>query len=348
MEVDQRNVGLGIGVPAGTFSGMAIDRWNISKAAATATFTARQVAPPTALVAPGTSYQLSAQCLRVLLSAQQATLAAGEYLQLVQNIEGPLLRELIGDVHSLSLLVQCTSAPFTFTVRLTSGSPYYTLTKLCTISTANQWTLISLPNLPVWTPSATWPLAAGGVGYTLGIGLGAGSTFTSPANDTWQSGNFVAGPGTGNFAAFPVNTSFYVGLVQHEPGALCSTPMDKPFTGSGGNYEECLRYYQKTYLYGVAPATVSSPGMRAFFVPAATTNCWGSESFKKPMAKVPTMTAYNNATGAANSVQDVNGINHASASIGQIGDSGFCFMSFTTATTTQMHMYFHYTADTGQ
>jgi hypothetical protein len=65
------------------------------------------------------------------------------------------------------------------------------------------------------------------------------------------------------------------------------------------------------------------------------------------MAKIPTMTLYNHANGAAGSVQDGGGVNHASATVGSLGDSGFSSIGFTTATTSVLPVYFHYTADTG-
>jgi hypothetical protein len=343
-EVDQRYAGAGLVVPTGAFTATVVDRWAIGKNTATATFTARQVVPtPTALVAPGTSYQLSSQCFRVLLSAQQPTLAAGEYVQLTQSVEGTLLRELIGDVHSLSLLVQCTSAPFTFSVRLTSPSPYYTLTKLCTISTANQWTLISLPNLPVWTPSATWPLTAGNLGYTLGIGLGAGSTFTSGANDTWQNGNFVCGPGSGNFASFPVNSIFYVGFVQHEPGSVCTQLIDKPFSQS---LDECLRYYCKSANYGTLPGAASAVGINCITPASANPNFY--VSFSKPMAKTPTVTAYSAGTGAVNNVRDVNaGVDRAVSAITNPTEKGFGGCTLSTLNSSVTQYLYNYQADTG-
>jgi hypothetical protein len=140
-----------------------------------------------------------------------------------------------------------------------------------------------------------------------------------------------------------VNSTFDIAFIQHEPGAQCTTPIDCPFTQ---NLDDCLRYYEKTYQYGTAPGTVTAAGMRGFLSPT-TAAAYGPASFKKVMAKVPTMTLYNHATGAANSVRDQGGIDHASAAASGVGDSGFFSLGFTTATTSTQAVYTHYTADTG-
>jgi hypothetical protein len=345
-EVDQRNVGNAVTYPAGTSGSMVCDRWGFSKSAATATFSSRQFSP-TAIVVPGTNFRISNGQLIVTLTATQATLAAGEYIQLAQSVEGPQLRELIGDVHSLSLLVYCTNAPLTFSVRLSApGAPIYTLTKLCTITTASQWTMFNLPNLPVFTPSATWTLTPGNIGYSLGIGLGAGTTYTSPANDTWQSGNYVTGPGTTNFASLPVNTQFICGFVQHEPGALCSNPpMDCKFTD---NYDSCLRYYQKTYDYATAVGAASiSAGIIGVYNSSTTQMMNMGTRFKKPMAKIPTVTVYNHVSGVINSVQDWAAVTHAVSSVSGSSTESPFYQLTTSGVTAGQGCWTHYTADTG-
>jgi hypothetical protein len=120
------------------------------------------------------------------------------------------------------------------------------ITKLCTIPTAGAWTLITLPNLPTVAAGGNWNFSTGAIGYELDITLAAGSTLTSPANDVWQNGNFIGALGQDNFCAKAVNSVFYVAFIQHEPGLLCTTLIDKPFSQ---NYEECLRYYAKSYDY---------------------------------------------------------------------------------------------------
>jgi hypothetical protein len=121
---------------------------------------------------------------------------------------------------------------------------------------ANTWTLITLPNLPTWTGSATFPTTPGSNGYLLYITLAAGATLTA-APDTWVAGNKTGATGMDNFASKATSSTFDVAFVQHEPGSTCSSLIDKPFTV---NYDECLRFYCKSFPYTTVVGTGSFPG----------------------------------------------------------------------------------------
>jgi hypothetical protein len=341
-EGDQRNVGNAVVNPAaGT---LIIDRW-MKAGGGTYTVNCRQVTPATIPVVPGTNFQITSKIFQVNLQTAQASLAAGDFLTIRQNVEGIKLRELINDVHSVSLLVQSTVAPLSFSLALRDAGNTRSLVKLCTISTANVWTLIPLANIPIWSASGSFNLTPGALGYLFEINLACGSTFMAPAADTWQNGQFYGAPGMSNFCNNVVNTIFAVAMVQHEPGALCTTLQDCPWQQ---NYDDCLRYYQKTYDYTVATGTVTAIGCRSFSaLGAGATLAFGPASFHKPLAKTPTMVLYNQATGAANSVQDGAGTNHASAGCVNIGTSGFTAINYATGVTAASAVYAHYTADTG-
>lgn len=320
-----------------------IDRWWTVSPSATA---AMSLGPISGVVpVPGTNFAITNWIYRWTLTTPKASLAAGDTLTFQQYVESTQLRELINDVHSISLLVRSSVAGLTFGLSLSSSAaPFYTLTKLCTIPNANTWTLVTLPNLPIWPPSATWSLMAGNLGYVFAICLAAGSTYMSPANDTWQSGNLRGAAGQGNFCAQAANSTFDLAFLQHEPGPLCTTLIDKPFTQ---NYDECLRYYQKSIDYSAAVGSVQSSGLIITNCFSAATTSYGSVRFPKPMAKVPTVTAYNPYTGAANSVRDSAGVDHGSVTIGGATSMGFHAISFATATGGIANIYSHYVADTG-
>lgn len=338
-EVDQRNIGVAITLPAG--GGPSCDRW-IAQSSGIAV-TAGQ-APGTVLV-PGTNFQISSKVFQVTLTTQKTTLAATDYLQIYSYIEGPLLRELYSDAHSVALLVWC-SQPLSFSLVLENQtSPFYCLAKLCTISTANQWTLISLPNLPIWTPSATWSLAPGTAGYVILIGLAAGTTPTAPSNDTWismPSAGYVCGPGASNFAGFPVNTQFRIGFVQHEPGLLCSTLIDCPFLR---NYDDCLRYFQKSAPYGSGFNTTATYASGSL----STALNWvaGLPVLQKPMAKAPTGTVYDANNGAVNTVYNQSkGIHHSPCSVA-MNEKVLNSLNVSAGGAAGDWMAFNYIADTG-
>jgi hypothetical protein len=59
------------------------------------------------------------------------------------------------------------------------------------------------------------------------------------------------------------------------------------------------------------------------------------------------LTAYNHATGAINSVQDANSTNHTAVVFNAVGDSGYPYITFTTATSGATFVYLQHISDTG-
>jgi len=340
--VTQRNIGGSLTNP----NGFIEDRWSGAKTG-TLTYTAQVVnAGFAGIILPGTNFTIAKNYLRVTLTGQQASLAAGDFLQLYTVIEGARLLELVNDVHSLSLLVRSSVAGLSFGAALSDSGPVTkSLTKLCTLgAVANTWTLITLPNLPIFPSAGNFSTAPGQLGYYLTIALAVGSTNTSPANNTWQNGNFIGAVGQSNFAASPVNSTFDIVFVQHEPSAQCSTPIDCPFTQ---NYDQCLRYFYKTFDYDVAIGTASANSPLSLSQ-ISTTEVSGPVRFPKAMAKIPTCTAYNGSTGAANSIR-LGGANYAVSSFDNVGKGGF--FGIITAAMPAVALgafgWCHYTADTG-
>ena len=340
-EVVQRNVGAVVTNPA---SGAWLeDRWVAINAGALSLTMQRQGAGIPGVAIPGTNFSISNAYERITLTTTKATLAATDNVAIRQSVEGPCLRELIGDAHSISLLVRSSVANLKFGIVLTDVSPTRSLSKLCQLGAANTWTLITLPNIPVW-PAANFTTAVGLAGYFLYITLCAGSSEVTPANDTWQTGFFPGANGQDNFAANAANSTFDLAFIQHEPGP-CTTLIDKSFSQ---NLDECLRYYQKSYDYDTTVGTSSNTSGAAVFFQSTTTVVKSTVKFHKPMAKVPTVTGYNWATGAANSIRFA-GVDYAVSAATDIGKNGFD--GFTTATlpavTVGAQASEHYTADSG-
>jgi hypothetical protein len=199
-------------------------------------------------------------------------------------------------VHSISLLVYSSVGGHKFALSLRDIGATRSLVKLCTIPTASQWTLIPLPNLPVWDSGGGWSINPGAVGYTLSVVLACGTTYIAPATDIWQTGQFLGAPGMTNFGAAPLNSAFYLGFVQHEPGPVCSTLIDCPFSQ---NLPDCLRYYQKSYPYNVIGGGSSAPAtITGTFI--GGTAIYPTVSFPTELAKTPTMRIWRG--GALNTV----------------------------------------------
>jgi hypothetical protein len=317
-EVDQRNAGASVTMTTSTW---AQDCWQLVKNGGTtmAATSVQMDASSAPITVPGTNFALSSKFCRTTLTAAQASLAAADIIWFNQYIEGPSLRALISDVHSVQILVRSSVAGLKFGFALRDASATHSLTKLCTIPSANTWTLIPLAALPLWVAGTTWSLAPGVNGYVLSVTLACGSTYTAPVNDTWQNGNFVGAPGQSNFAASAVNSTFDLAFVQHEPGPYCTAPIDSPFDQ---NLTACQRYYAKGNAYATKYPTANDWRMIGQYV-ASSNAVRLTVKFPVEMAKAPSASVADNA-GILNQVYI--------AAVGQVALAAAPGLATTTAT----------------
>jgi hypothetical protein len=344
-EVDQRACGTSIVWGA---TGI-VDRWAVGKGASvTAAGTVQQMAGPVNI--PGTNFAITGNYCRITLTAAQATLAAGDYFQFYQTVEGIRLREIINDVHSIALLVRSSVASLSFAVAFRAGvNPATTLTKLCTISTANTWTLIQFPNLPVFPTGTSFPITPGSNGMQLSFSLACGTTYTNTANDTWQAVNAIGAVGQSNWLSSPVNSTIDFAFVQHQPGPICTQLMDLPFGANLDGSMGCTRYYQKSYQYTSKPGTVDGTGQVQLLLPAGA-HPYQYIPFSKRMAKVPSsLSCFSSHSGAINNIYDYNTTadKATTGSAISVGDAGFSGFQFSAGTTAAVNTGFHWIADTG-
>jgi hypothetical protein len=222
------------------------------------------------------------------MTAAQATLAAGDWCTFYQYIEGINIRELSQDVTSLCLLVRSSVANLIFGLSIDDTPATVSLTRSCTIPTANTWTLIPLPNIPIFPTPSNFSTGSGTVGQVLIIALASGSTYLTPNLNVWQTttGGFYGPTGMSNFLASPVNSTFDIAFAQWEPGSVCSQLMDLPFDQ---NIHQCLRYYAASTVYGTKfPSTDAH--FLGMYVGNTATYARCGVSYPRKMAKAPTVT----------------------------------------------------------
>jgi hypothetical protein len=344
-EVRQRN----IGAQLTNFSGYLEDRWGVSTGGSTSV--KWQVLPVTDAVGtgiaiPGTTFPISTSFLRCTVNTQKASLAAGDLVSCYQFPEGPSFRELMNDVHSVSILARSSVANLIFGMSLQDPGESYILAKQCPLGAANTWTLIQLPNIPIWTSLGNFSSRPGLPGYWLTLCFAGGSNYLTPSNDTWiavasQMGAF----GQSNFLANAVGSTVDIAFVQHEPGAVCNPLIDKPFIQ---NLDECERYYQKTYPYGIKAGTSGASALAPVATNSlANTNLWGPFRFYKRMAKTPTIVTYSDITGTSATVRDNNAsVDRTVSAYLLAGDSGFSGLTLATLNASAAFYTLHWTADT--
>jgi hypothetical protein len=330
-----------------------IDRWTVGSSG-----TMRISSALTAglVPVPGSNFQITQSFLRITLTTAEPTLVTNDSIWLTQRFEGIQLRELFGDVTSLQILVRSSVPGLALTAQFVDPASAATyLSTLCTIPSANVWTLIPKPNLPAIPSSSSFLYTPGSIGGTFNIWLAAGPTFVGTVDGSWvqaaPAGSALMAPGQGNFAASPVGATFDIAFVQWEPGALCSGLMDKPFDR---NLDECLRYYCKSYSYATKAGTANAPGCVGGSAVQQGANYRGSIRFPRPMAKIPNISIYSLAAGTLGSftyeVIPYNGnMSTATIAIGSVllpGDQGFGGVYPGSSTPGTGQWYAHYTADT--
>jgi Collagen triple helix repeat (20 copies) len=316
-EVDQFNTTTTLKVVAGQARTSA-DRWMANAGGVVTTaYVGHRVVPVNFITVPGTNFYIARSYLELAVQTTLASPAAGDYYFLQQNVEGAYSREVLGDVTSLALLALSTqSGGSSFSICIRDAGTKVSYIIPVTIP-QNVWTMVTFPNIPTFSSanSASYGVLPGVLGYQLGICLAAGATYTAPSNNAWVNGNYLAASGNN---ALSKTGSIYLGFIQHEPGPLCTTLIDKPFSQ---NLDECLRYYAKSQAYGIAPFSAAMIGWVGQLV-SGTASIRAQVQFQKRMAKAPTIrTAGNTTTTGQIYIDGITTNNQAVSSISVI-DSG--------------------------
>jgi len=337
-ELDQAIVG---GVRPNIVSGSwMVDRWYCGTSG-TIRFSSQQI-NQTAFV-PNTGFRITDKCLRLTLTTAQASLGATDYFSAYQAYEGIQLRELANDATSVSILCRSSVANLKFVMTIRDPTPSKSICYLCTLGAADTFTLITLPNIPVFPSDGAWLTTPGDAGLTFSITLASGSNYHAPTTGAWQNGNFIGLATADNFASKPLGSTFDLAFVQHEPGNECSTLINKPWDE---NLDECQRFFQKTYSYDVAPGTVTSNGAVTIY---AYGPGWGGmmqgHSFVKRMAKAPTVTTYNYAIASTGARGFPSAYNY-SMTVASISDTGYGQISVSPGTPNHDMIGWHYSAHT--
>lgn len=238
---------------------------------------------------------IAAQCV----NSTQASLAAGDGCAIYQAVEGCVTRELMGDVTSLTIVATANVVPYSFCVALRDANNAYSWCHTCTITQNATWTVFQIPNIPKFTASGTFNTAPGTVGYSILISPAMGSTFVAPQKDVWVSGNYYGTSDQSNlFTA--LNNYLDIGFVQHEPGPVCTFPIDIPFDE---NLRACLRYYAKSTSYSAyLPTGITGNNYKGLGAWINGNAVRMMVDFPVRMAKAPTAAVYGYNIGTVNSI----------------------------------------------
>jgi len=193
-----------------------------------------------------------------------------------------------------------------------------------TISVANTWEQKSVTI--AGDTSGTW-LTTNGVGLTLQIGLGVGSTYSGTAG-SWAATNYLSA--TGATSVVGTNgATFYITGVQLEVGSTATSFDYRPY---GTELALCQRYHENSYNQGNTSQAVPTNFANSYVFLGSGSNTVGGGTgtaqqtmgpcfFKVQKRASPTVTIYSYATSTTSMAG--NGWTGAdlAASSGSIGDS---------------------------
>jgi len=325
MMVSQEN-----GSTAGTTSGYyPVDQWFMSSSAS-GTLSVSQVASLT----PGGSPNR----VRVTVTAADTTVNAGDYLGLVQFIEGLRVADLkAGSASAKTVTVQfgCKGPAGTYGVAIRNGNGSRSYISEFTISAGEANTdVVKSVTIPFDTTS-TWA-TDNTAGMILNISLMVGSTYQTTAG-SWAAGNFLGTSNQFNFEGTAGNVFelFDVGLYEG-----VAPPFQLPDYAS--EVMTCRRYFETSYAPGaIATAVFAGACQGAAYAGAVTQFVWQTP-FPTRKRVAPTVSVYSANSGTVARLYD-NTTGDRTATVDNISD--FSFRVSSALGTGTVNMYWHWVAN---
>jgi hypothetical protein len=232
MRIDQRNNGASVTTAASVT--YTLDRWRYNNSASK--YTMQQNAGS---ITPPTGYTNYLGCT----STSAYTMAAGDYFQVEQPIEGYNVSDFAwgtAGAKTVTLSFQVySSLTGTFSAWLVNNGSTRLYIFTYNIPVANTWTQISVTISG--DTSGTW-VTNNGIGIRLGFNLGQGSNYVGATPNTWGSSTYWQPSGCVNL----INTNgatWYVTGVQLEQNTS-ATPFERRLYNQ--ELANCQRYYWTT------------------------------------------------------------------------------------------------------
>jgi len=258
------------------------DRWAVLKSGTDGAFTVSQ---------DSSAPEGFANSLKFDCTTADTSIASGEILQLIQSIEGQNLQHFKKGTSSanpwaLSFYVKGNGSA-TYVAELLDADNSRHVAK--SFSVTSDWTRVemSLPSDTTGTLDDD-----NNASLQFSIWLHAGSTFTSGTLQTsWGSFDNSKRVGSGTTSFFDsTDRTFFITGVQLEVGQNPTEFEHEPFQVT---YEKCLRYFEKSFLYGDTPAGgISGTVDRAVGIGFASNAKGHQKEFNMRKRTSPTLVVY--------------------------------------------------------
>lgn len=219
-------------------------------------------------------------------TTSEAAIAAGEYSNLQHRIEGYRFRNIAQRGFTYSFWVKATKTGV-YGISFKNSADRSCVFEY-TINASDTWEK-KIINVPASPSAGTWDYD-NGIGLTVEYSLAIGSTYHTATTDQWITGLYSSTSNQVNGLDSSSN-NFRLAQVQIEPGNVAHRFQVRDFA------EElylCKRYYQKTFIYGTAPAQNVGQNAGAFCGRGTSDGHIGvTWRFEPQMRTSPTITRYN-------------------------------------------------------
>ena len=271
------------GAATTTHNGYAVDRWQFKNTSgATCTNDQSTDAPP--------PFKNS-----IKFTAGGTSCSAAQVAGIAQRMEGTSITSIglgtsAAQPVTLSFYVK-SSVTGTYAVSMRNNDTNQSFVNTYTISSANTWEYKKVTFDARTT--GTW-LTTTGIGVRLWFDLGSGSNFDGTAG-SWTTNNHLTVSSQADVVGTSSATWFVTG-VQLEVGEQATPFEHRSF---GDELAACQRYYQKSYIDGVAVGTVTQVGCNMDPVPTSGNTWRYTHNFTSHMRATPTYTFYVPDTGTS-------------------------------------------------
>lgn len=338
MEIWQR----GTAFAAAASGSYSADRWRFDNLTGAVVTINRSTDIPTVAEA-GVLFNYS---LEVDVTTADAAIAAGDLALVRQPIEGYNWRHFAQRACVLSFWFKSPKTGVHAVSLANSGLDRGFVGEF-TMNAANTWEYKTI-QIPASPSAGTWNYLTG-TGVSVGFVLASGSTYNTTAG-SWQTIGFGNYPGSASQVnTLDSNANFirFTG-VKLELGSVATPIQFMPFEEE---LARCQRYYQKSFVYGTAPAQNAglSIGEVRFLAPVAGAVAFVSPSFnfQRPMRETgPVVTLYNPSAANAQIRNLTDAADLTASSVRSVYEKNFSVQATGTAgTAVAEELAFHWSAD---
>lgn len=338
MEIWQR----GTAFAAAASGSYSADRWRFDNLTGAVVTINRSTDIPTVAEA-GVLFNYS---LEVDVTTADAAIAAGDLALVRQPIEGYNWRHFAQRACVLSFWFKSPKTGVHAVSLANSGLDRGFVGEF-TMNAANTWEYKTI-QIPASPSAGTWNYLTG-TGVSVGFVLASGSTYNTTAG-SWQTIGFGNYPGSASQVnTLDSNANFirFTG-VKLELGSVATPIQFMPFEEG---LARCQRYYQKSFVYGTAPAQNAglSIGEVRFLAPVAGAVAFVSPSFnfQRPMRETgPVVTLYNPSAANAQIRNLTDAADLTASSVRSVYEKNFSVQATGTAgTAVAEELAFHWSAD---